>query len=92
MKAYVADNILIKRGKQVVKFWKYDGYAVAVEHLEKVRGVKLYTDYDGILYADRHLFYKHGIENNYQGEAQLVLPTKYWESLKGAQHGTKQTT
>lgn len=81
MKAQIINNTLVKKGKQVHKFWKHDGYAVAVRHLEQVRGVKLYTEYDGILYADRHLFYKHGIENNYEGEEQLVLPTKYWEVL-----------
>ena len=82
MKAFIIGHDLVKRGKQVVKFWKHDGYAVSVEHLDKVRGVKLYTEYDGILYAPRHMFYKHGIPNNYEGEAQLILPVKYWEKLE----------
>lgn len=82
MKATIIDNVLVKKGKQVVKFWKHNGYAVADEHLQQVRGVKLYTEYDGILYADRHVFYKHGVENNYNGELQYVLPVKYFERLQ----------
>ena len=82
MKGTIIDNILVKRGKQVQKFWKYSGYAVAIKDLEQVRGVKLHTKYDEILYADRHLFYKEGIENTYNGEKQLVLPTKFWEILE----------
>ena len=76
-----SEKVLIKRGKQVVKFFKHNGYAVAESDLEKVRGVKLHTKYDGILYADRHVFYLHGISNTYQGEKQLVLPVQYWEEL-----------
>lgn len=82
MKGTIVDNILVKKGKQVQKFWKHNGYAVAEKDLEKVRGVKLHTKFDGILYADRHLFYKEGIENLYNGEKQLVLPTKFWEILE----------
>jgi hypothetical protein len=82
MKGTIIENILVKKGKQVIKNWKHNGYAVNIVDLEKVRGVKLYTEYDGVLYADRHLFYKHGIENNYNGEQQLVLPTKHWEILE----------
>lgn len=82
MKGIIKDFELIKKGKQVQKFWKHNGYAVAIRDLEKVRGVKLYTEYDGILYARREVFYNHGIENIYNGEKQLVLPTKYWEILE----------
>lgn len=81
MKGTIIDHVLVKRGKAVVKYFKHNGYAVKVSDLEKVRGVKLYTHYDGTLYADRHLFYKHGIENDYKGEQQLVLPVQYWEEL-----------
>jgi hypothetical protein len=81
MKLQVVDHTLIKHGKQVQKFWMHDGYAVATEHLEQVRGVKLYTSYDGVLYAPRNVFYQHGKEHNFKGEEQLVLPVKYWEKL-----------
>jgi len=81
MRGQIVDNILVKRGKQVVKFFKYQGYGVAVKDLERVRGVKLHTKYDGILYADRHVFYKHGIEVEFGVEKQLVLPVNYWEEL-----------
>lgn len=82
MKGTIIDNVLVKRGKQVIKYWKYNGYAVREIDLDKVRGVKLYTEYDRVIYADRHVFYKHGIRNVYNGEEQLVLPVKYWEQLE----------
>jgi hypothetical protein len=81
MKGAIENYDLVKKGKQVVKFWKYGGYAVPVSDLDKVRGVKLYTQYDGILYAPRNVFYAHGIPNNFNGEQQLVLPTNFWETL-----------
>lgn len=81
MKGTMDGYDLVKKGKQVQKFWKYNGYAVKTNDLEKVRGVKLYTQYDGTLYARRDVFFKYGIANNYNGEEQLVLPTKYWEIL-----------
>lgn len=82
MKGKIIDNVLVKKGKQVQKYWKYNGYAVAVKDLEQVRGVKLYTEYDGVLYARREQFYNDGIENIYNGEKQLILPTKFWEILE----------
>jgi hypothetical protein len=60
MKGKIIDYTLVKTGKQVQKFWKYSGYAVSENDLEKVRGVKLYTKDDGILYARREVFYQHG--------------------------------
>lgn len=81
MKGAIENYDLVKKGNQVVKFWKYNGYAVPVADLEKVRGVKLYTQYDGILYARRDTFYRNGIPNNYKGEQQLVLPLNQWETL-----------
>lgn len=82
MKGKIIDYTLVKTGKQVQKFWKYNGYAVAENDLEKVRGVKLYTKDDGILFARREVFYQHGIKNIFNGENQLVLPVKYWEILQ----------
>jgi hypothetical protein len=82
MRGKIINHVLVKTGKQVQKFWKHKGYAVAVADLEEVRGVKLHTEYDGILYARRDQFYKNGIENVYNGEQQLVLPTKHWEILE----------
>jgi len=81
MKGKIENNDLVKRGKQVIKFRKYDGYAVATDDLEKVHGVKLYTHEDGVLYARREVFYNHGLFNDYKGETQLILPVKYWEVL-----------
>ncbi len=81
MKGTVIDNNLVKRGKQVQKYWKHNGYAVATRDLEQIQGVVLHTEYDGKLYARRDQFYADGIENTYNGEQQLILPTKYWEIL-----------
>lgn len=81
VKGTIVDNVLVKKGKQVIKFWKHNGYAVAAQDLEKVRGVEIHSEYDGHLFARREQFYQHGIPNNYNGEEQLVLPTKYWEIL-----------
>lgn len=81
MKGTIIDNNLVKKGKQVVKYWKHNGYAVAEKDLEQIQGVILHTQYDGKLYARRDMFYRNGIENTYNGEKQIVLPTKYWEIL-----------
>lgn len=84
MKYIIENGILTKRGKQVHKFWKYKGYAVSVESLKDVTGVRLYTQYDGTLYADKKLFLEHGIKHKFGKEDQLILEEKYWtvESLQ----------
>lgn len=69
---------LIKKGKQVQKFWKFDGYGIAVNDLRRCKGVILHTQYDGVLYAYVDDFAKHGIPHLYKDEQQLVLPTNYW--------------
>ena len=82
IRGQVVNYILVKRGKQVVKFRRYNGYAVAEKDLEQVRGVELHSKEDGVIYARRDQFYKDGIPNVYLGEKQLILPVKYWEKLK----------
>lgn len=82
----IIDGILYKRGTQVVKFWKHDGYAIPIEEVIKVKGVRLYTKYDGKLYASREAFDQHGIPHlfrlpNGNVEHQLILPVRYWESF-----------
>lgn len=74
-------KILVKRGRQVQKFWKYGGYGVAVRDLEWVHGVEIHSRYDGRLYAPREKFYQAGIVHNFNGEEQMVLPVKHWEIL-----------
>lgn len=78
MHGQVVDGWLIKKGKQVHKFWKHDGYAVPSHVLEKVKGVVLHTKYDGILYATSATIMEHGKPNNFEGEHQLVMPVEYW--------------
>lgn len=87
MRGVVEEGVLVKQGKQVQKFWKYNGYAVSVADLERVSGVKLYTPSDGILFATRQKFIEHGIDNIYKDEEQLVLPVQYWESIERRQDG-----
>lgn len=79
MHGIVKDGWLIKRGKQVVKFWKYNGYAIPVEELRKVKGVVLHTQYDGILYQTSEVIFNEGIKNMFKEEEQLVLPSSMWE-------------
>lgn len=86
MHGVVRGKMLEKTGKQVIKYWKHNGYAVSEADLEQVHGVKLHTQYDGILYAPRHLFYRHGIPNVYKGEKQLILPVEHWEQIEGRNH------
>jgi len=78
----IVDGVLTKKGKQVHRFWKYKGYAVAVKDLKGIKGVRLHTQYDGVLYADTELFYKHGKPHTFKdiatAEPQLVLEEKYW--------------
>lgn len=83
MHGRIVDHILLKKDKQVIKYRIYNGYAVSEKDLEKVRGVQLYTKKDGIIYARRDQFYKHGIVNDYRGERQYILPVKYWEVIQG---------
>lgn len=75
----VIDGILHKRGTQVVKFWAKNGYAIPVDELLKVKGVKLYSKYDGNLYADKETFNKFGIHHKFKEERQLILPLEHWE-------------
>lgn len=77
----VINGVLHKRGSQVVKFWKYNGYAVPVIQVIKVKGVKLYTKYDGKLYASKETFNKHAIPHMFGDEHQLVLPIEHWEVI-----------
>ena len=76
----IIDGTLVKRGTQVVKFWKHNGYAVPTLefHNNGVKKVRLYTRYDGILEATRETFDKHGIVNQYNEETQVVLPVEFW--------------
>jgi hypothetical protein len=78
MHGELKDGWLIKKGKQVQKYWKFNGYAIPFKLLASIKGVVLYTQYDGVLYATSADIMKHGLRNNFQGEEQLVLPLKHW--------------
>lgn len=82
MHGQISEDKLIKRGKQVVKYRRYNGYAVAESDLEKVHGVELHTKEDNIIYAPRHLFYQEGIINDFNGEKQYILPLHHWERVR----------
>jgi hypothetical protein len=82
----IINGWLHKRGRSVVKFWMYGGYALPIEELLTVKGVKLYTQYDGKLQAERGIFNKHGIPHLFKDgrgklEHQLILPLQYWEEF-----------
>lgn len=71
---------LVKRGTQVVKYFKYNGYAIpTVEfHDHDIKKVRLYTKYDGILEATKETFDKHGLPNLFGEEMQVVLELEHW--------------
>ena len=77
---------LVKRGKQVVKFWKHDGYAVSAVDLHRVKGVILYTQYDGTLYQTSATILAKGTSNLFGDEVQYVLPVKDWMVRDDTKH------
>ena len=79
MHGTVVDGWLIKRGKQVVKFWKHNGYAIPAPVLSKVKGVILHTEYDGVLYQESSVIMRDGIYHDFNGEKQYILPTNEWK-------------
>ena len=78
MHGEIVNGWLIKKGKQVVKFWAHGGYAIPFTTLGQVKGAVLHTQYDGVIYAKSATFFMHGIPNDYKGERQIVLPLEYW--------------
>lgn len=82
MKGSIENGVLVKRGKQVVKYRRLNGYAVPIVDLDKVKGVQLYTSEDGVIYSPVETFFKKGIFNDFNGEKQQVLPVQYWERIE----------
>lgn len=76
-----ADGVLVKRGKQVVKFWKHNGYAINEQDLQRCRLIRLETAYDGTLEATPDTVRAKGIANNFKGEQQYVLPVADWKKV-----------
>lgn len=69
---------LVKRGKSVVLFKIYDGFAIPTEVLKQIKEVEIH--YGGEVYlTTSDKFWQHGINNDFEGEKQLVLPRKYWK-------------
>lgn len=79
---------LIKTGKQVVLYDKYDGFGIPVDVLRVVKGVEIH--YKGVVYhASVEDFKKHGIPETYDKgifdkEEQYILPRKYWKVVNQA--------
>lgn len=71
----------VKRGTQVVKYWKENGYAVPQELFLKhpVKKVRLYTKYDGVITATKEAFNKYGKLHLFGDEMQIILSLQYWE-------------
>ena len=85
MHGTVRNGWLIKRGRQVVKFWKLNGYAIPASVLKGVEGVVLYTKYDGVLFQASQVIMRDGIYNEFEKEAQYVLPVTEWKVKKDGQ-------
>ena len=79
----IEDGILIKDGKKVVKFWKHNGYGIAVTDLVGgVNGVILDTQYDGKLYSSVDNLFENGIRHQFGEEKQVILPVQYWRRVQ----------
>jgi len=74
----VQDGWLVKQGKQVQKFWKHNGYGLALSDLDDIKGVVLHTQYDGILWATKEELLKHGQEHMFNDEKQLIMGVHLW--------------
>ena len=79
MHGTMVDGWLIKKGKQVVKFWKHNGYAIPAIVLLQVKGVVLHTEYDGILYQTSGKIMNLGEQHNFGDELQYVLEASKWQ-------------
>ena len=68
---------LIKRGRQVILFRVFDGFGISKDVLDLVN--KIVCHYEGKVYtADVEDFWEKGIEYDFAGDKQLVLPRKFW--------------
>ncbi len=69
---------LIKKGKQAVLFYKYDGFGISEALLDKFDQMEV--EYQGQTYfATSDLFRKYGIEYIDRQDKQLILPRKWWD-------------
>lgn len=74
-------DTLLKRGKQVVLFRIYDGFAVSNSHLNMPELKRIRIEYEGSVYkATKDQFLKHGIPHKFGNEQQLVLPRRYFDN------------
>ena len=84
----IEDGILIKDGNKVVKFFKHNGYGIAITDLiGGVSGVVLDTQYDGKLYSSVDNLFEHGIRHNFvnhkgEEERQIILPVERWRGVR----------
>ena len=83
----VVDGILYKTAKQAKKFWKHEGYGVAVADTHNVQGIVIQTQYDGKLYTNVPNLEEHGIAHTFidpkgKEEKQLILPVQYWREVR----------
>lgn len=79
----IEDGVLVKDGKKVVKFWKHDGYGIAISDLVGgVSGVILDSQYDGKLYSSVDNLFENGIRHDFNGEKQIILPVQFWRGVK----------
>lgn len=82
MKGRVDEHILHKRGRQVQKFFKHNGYGINVDDLHEINGIVLETKYDGKLFTSVSNLRENGITHYFGEEKQLILPVQYWRQVK----------
>lgn len=82
MHGKLVDGWLVKRGKQVVKFWKHNGYAVPASLVEEdsgIKGVILHTEYDGVLWQTSRNIREKALRHQFEDELQCVLEASKWQ-------------
>lgn len=80
----IESRVLVKKGKQVVLFKKYNGFAFSIATLGLFDTV--YIHYGGNVYRATRMQIEHnGIPHSYGYDTQLVLPLSYFEIVSDKQ-------
>lgn len=73
------DGVLVKKGRQVVLFRRYDGFGFTQKIVDTPGIQKILVNYNGVEYiTSPAVLSAHGIRYDNHGEEQIVLPRKWW--------------
>lgn len=80
------NGVLLKTGKQVVLFKKYDGFGFTRKVLLDERIDQIEIHYEGKIYKTvPSQFFYYGVPYDDNGDQQLILPRKRWTIIDPAQ-------